>query len=157
MRGLTEPTIWWAALAGFVGVAVGTIPYVLYVLLGMMTLDIFVGVLAAGIAGNINRDRAWTGVLRKIVILAVMAAVMLLQVVLALLLSMGSGTMLGNIPTNVPLTEFVGATFIFYEFVSILENAVKSGIQLPEPLMNMLKAGRERRERERQGAAGKQA
>lgn len=144
VRLIEEPWFWWASLTGGVGAMLASVPLVIWALLGMMTLDVVVGLLAAGINGEINREKAFRGALRKVVILGVVGAAALIQLEMAVLLQTSVAPMLGNIPVNLPLTEFVGGIFIVYEFISILENATKAGVRLPDPLVRMLKAGQEK-------------
>lgn len=130
--------IWGTIIVGAVTTLFTATPLIIYILMGMMALDIIVGLTAAAIAGRINHQKAFQGALRKSIILMVLTATKLLQLQVALLIEWQVAPYFRQVPQNIPLTEFVGSIFLLYEFVSILENASRAGVRLPPLLVKVL-------------------
>ena len=130
-----------AAVCGAVVSFVTGIPAILWVLLGVMSIDFFTGLVcgAAGVSdkspkGHLSSTAARTGVLRKVMTLLVV----LLASLLDLAVQTGAG---------VSFSAVTGATclwFIAGEGVSILENAALLGLPMPRPLLQALEIMREK-------------
>lgn len=138
----------WFLLAGLltsVGVVFANfpIPLVIVVLMGMMVIDVIVGLLVAGANGEITSKRSFQGGVRKVIMLLIVLASWLIQLELSLLVSTHLGQIAPDLPDSVPLVEFVAGYFLLYEFISILELAVKAGIKLPSQFTRLLKVGQE--------------
>ena len=122
MWGLIQVTF--AALGGWLGLFLGGWDGALYALIAFITIDYITGVVCAIVDRSLSSDVGFKGICRKIVILALVGVGSILdrQIV-------GSG---GMIRTAV----------IFYylsnEGVSILENAARLGLPVPEKLKNAL-------------------
>lgn len=139
MKHFAEP--WFLAIGG-IGGALASLtgaPLVIVVLIGMMVIDVVVGVSAAWQNGELSSKKSFQGGVRKVIILFVVLATWLIQSVLSAYAFQHLTPYFPDLPNNVPLAEFVGSYFILYTFISILENAVKAGIRLPDMLINALK------------------
>lgn len=123
-----------AALGAVVSFVTG-IPVIMWVLLGVMTLDFVTGIMtgALGVSnktdgGRLSSRAAFEGLMRKVMVLLVV----LLAVLLDLAVQTGAG---------VSFSAVTGATclwFIASEGVSILENAAEMGLPVPDVLMRAL-------------------
>lgn len=139
MRLLEQP--WFVVIGAFSSIMsmIAGLPITFLVLLGMMIVDMVVGLLRAGLAGEINSRKAYEGGIRKAIMLAVMGAVYLIQIAIA---SATSPYLIRNfpeLPTDLPLTEIVASYYIVYFLISILENSVSAGVPLPDILIKVLK------------------
>lgn len=132
------------ALSAAAGAVVGFfsgIPPLIWVLLGMMTLDYITGILCGlmqkspkteggGISSSVARD----GILKKVqILIVVLVAVMVDHAV-----SMGAG---------IQFAAVTGATclwFIASEGMSIIENAATMGVKVPKILMKALEIMKEK-------------
>lgn len=126
------------SITGVIGTLVG-IQLVLAILIGMMVIDVVVGMAVAWQHGEINSKKSFQGGIRKFIVLCVVLASWLIQYAIAVFAAVQISPYLPDVPKNVPLGEFVGSYFIIYFFFSILENAVRGGVRLPEQLTNALK------------------
>lgn len=144
MKYFDQP--WFLALGGIGGLfaSLTGMPLLLVVLLGMMTLDVIVGVSLAWDKGELSSKKSFQGGVRKVIVLAIVIATWLLQSVLSLYIYAHLSPYFANMPSNIPLAEFVTSYFILYTFLSILENAVKAGIRLPDVLVGVLKIDAQR-------------
>lgn len=119
------------------------LPVIMWVLIGMMTLDYVTGIITGwmGVSnktegGKLSSRAAFTGLLKKVGVLMV--------VLLAVLLDLAVANSAG-----VSFNAVTGATclwFIAAEGVSVLENAAEMGIPIPGVLrraLEILKAGGE--------------
>ena len=126
------------ALAAAVGAVISFftgLPVIMWVLMGVMTLDYVTGLItgAMGVSnktegGRLSSRAAFEGLMRKMMILVVV----LLAVLLDLAVQTGAG---------VSFSAVTGATclwFIASEGVSILENATNMGLPIPEALTRAL-------------------
>ena len=126
------------ALAAAVGAVISFftgLPVIMWVLMGVMTLDYVTGLItgAMGVSnktegGRLSSRAAFEGLMRKMMILVVV----LLAVLLDLAVQTGAG---------VSFSAVTGATclwFIASEGVSILENAANMGLPIPEALTRAL-------------------
>ena len=126
------------ALAAAVGAVISFftgLPVIMWVLMGVMTLDYVTGLItgAMGVSnktegGRLSSRAAFEGLMRKMMILVVV----LLAALLDLAVQTGAG---------VSFSAVTGATclwFIASEGVSILENATNMGLPIPEALTRAL-------------------
>lgn len=132
-----------AAAAGAIASFFAGIPVIMWVLIGMMTLDYVTG-LITGVMGVSNKTEggklssraAFEGLMKKVVVLLVV----LLAVLVDLAVQTGAG---------VTFNAVTGATclwFIASEGVSVLENAAEMGVPIPAVLtraLEVLKQGNE--------------
>ena len=124
-----------AAAAGAIISFFTGLPGILWVLVGVMTLDYVTGLItgAMGVSnktegGRLSSRAAFEGLLRKMMILVVV----LLAALLDLAVQTGAG---------VSFTAVTGATclwFVASEGVSILENATNMGLPIPDALTRAL-------------------
>ena len=124
-----------AAACGAVIAMLAGVPPVMWVLIGVMTIDYVTGIICGvmGVSpktesGGLSSRAALTGLLRK--------GMILLVVLLAALLDMAVRANAG-----VQFSAVTGATclwFIASEGVSILENAAAMGLPIPKVLMKAL-------------------
>ena len=124
-----------AAAAGAIISFFTGLPVILWVLVGVMTLDYVTGLItgAMGVSnktegGRISSRAAFEGLMRKMMILVVV----LLAALLDLAVQTGAG---------VSFTAVTGATclwFVASEGVSILENATNMGLPIPDALTRAL-------------------
>ena len=128
-----------AAAAGAVISFFTGLPVIMWVLIGVMTLDYVTGLItgAMGVSnktdgGRLSSRAAFMGLMRKVMVLLVV----LLAVLLDLAVQTGAG---------VSFSAVTGATcmwFIASEGVSILENAALMGLPIPEVLTRALETMR---------------
>ena len=128
-----------AAAAGAVISFFTGLPAIMWVLIGVMTLDFMTGLItgAMGVSGKTEGGRlssraAFEGLMRKVMVLLVV----LLAVLLDLAVQTGAG---------VSFSAVTGATclwFIASEGVSILENAALMGLPIPDVLIRALETMR---------------
>lgn len=124
-----------AAAAGAIISFFTGLPVILWVLVGVMTLDYVTGLItgAMGVSnktegGRLSSRAAFEGLMRKMMILVVV----LLAALLDLAVQTGAG---------VSFTAVTGATclwFVASEGVSILENATNMGLPIPDALTRAL-------------------
>ena len=115
------------------------LPVIMWVLIGVMTLDFATGLItgAMGVSnktdgGRLSSRAAFEGLMRKVMVLLVV----LLAVLLDLAVQTGAG---------VSFSAVTGATclwFIASEGVSILENAALMGLPIPDVLIRALETMR---------------
>lgn len=134
------------ALAAGVGAVISFftgLPVIMWVLIGMMTLDYVTGIITGlmGVSsktegGKLSSGAAFKGILKKVGVLMV--------VLLAVLLDLAVAN-----SANVTFNAVTGATclwFIASEGVSVLENAAELGVPIPGILrkaLEILKTGSE--------------
>lgn len=128
-----------AAAAGAVISFFTGLPVIMWVLIGVMSLDFVTGLItgAMGVSsktegGRLSSRAAFEGLMRKVMVLLVV----LLAVLLDLAVQTGAG---------VSFSAVTGATclwFIASEGVSILENAAHMGLPVPEVLAKALEVMR---------------
>lgn len=88
----------------------------------LMGIDIATGLLAAAIAKNVSSTTAYEGMVRK--------AIMLLLV--------GLGVILEPYAQEVPLGKMLALSFTIVEVLSIVENAARAGVPIPNALREFL-------------------
>lgn len=123
-----------AAMGAVISVFAG-VPAMMWVLIGVMTLDYITGLMtgAMGVSdktegGRLSSRAAYEGLLRKVMVLVVV----LLAVFLDLAVQVGAG---------VSFSAVTGATclwFVASEGVSVLENAALMGLPIPQVLIRAL-------------------
>lgn len=104
------------------------------VLLGLMALDIFTGILAAYIAKKLCSSASYRGMLKKVLILAVVAAAMLFE----------------RIVPNMPWGQIVAFFFVVTESISIVENASNAGVPIPKQFRDALLKAKAEEEKKQQ-------
>lgn len=108
-----------ATFGGIIGYWLGGVDTALKVLITLVFIDFFSGMLASGVEGKLKSDVGFKGIARKVMLfLIVVCANMMDQ-------SLNTGD------------TFRNATIFFYianELLSILENAGRIGIPIPEKL-----------------------
>lgn len=101
---------------------------VLFALVGLIILDILMGLAVAFVDKTVSSSASWRGMTKKSAILIVIAMVGLLQPQLQSVPAVGS----------VPLTQLIASFYCLSEALSILENASRIGIPLPPFLITSL-------------------
>ena len=141
-----------AAAAGAVASFFCGLPPILWVLLAVMTLDYLTGILCGIMGksqktehGGLSSSTAFTGLLKKLLIIAIVALAYLLDH--AVTLNVG-----------VQFAAVSGATclwFIASEGISVVENAAQMGVPIPKALKQALEVmkghGEEPQKKETQG------
>jgi len=126
---------WTAAAIGAVVSFISGIPVIMWVLIGMMTIDFVTG-LITGVLGKSNKTEggklssraAFEGLMKKVMVLLVV----FLAVLVDLAVQTGAG---------VSFSAVTGATclwFIASEGISVLENAAELGVPIPDVLLRAL-------------------
>lgn len=118
---------WWEMLLDL-----GTKNPALMVLITLMLLDVITGVMASWISGSISSSASYKGMLRKGVMLAVVATARVMEAVIP----------------NAPLMILGCIGFSCTELFSIVENAGRSGVPLPLGLKQAFEKFREDKKRE---------
>jgi len=113
-----------SGLVGFLGAVVALLtklPETVLALLGLMVIDVVSGVVASWSERRTSSGVYWCGVTRKAMTLMVVAACWLVERA-----------------TGVPLGVAVTGFYIAHEALSILENAGRIGVPLPEVVRRAL-------------------
>lgn len=92
------------------------------ILLLMMAVDVVIGLLAAIATSTISSTISHKGMIRK--------AIMLLLVAVGCILEPFSG--------GLPTSKLIAMAFIVTEFISIIENSARAGVPIPKPLYDIL-------------------
>lgn len=95
------------------------------VLIILMTLDIVTGLIKAWVTKTVSSSASRAGMMRKVMMLAIVAAGQCMQVVIP--------------AQSLPWAELVSTFFCVTELISIMENAAAAGISLPTQLVDALK------------------
>lgn len=96
----------------------------------LIVLDIVSGMICSGINGTLNSDASFKGMLKKTLILLLVAMAHAIDPYASTLLQMGS--------MNVSIAAAVTAFFAVNECLSILENAANAGVPIPQFLRDAL-------------------
>ena len=123
-----------AAAGGFFGWFVGGLDGLLYALVAFVVVDYLTGLMAAGLEKKLSSGVRFRGIFRKVVIFCLVAAGHIIDIHVV-----GTGSVLRT------------AVIFFYlsnEGISILENAGRIGLPVPEKLKNVLEQLKEEREDE---------
>lgn len=116
---------------GLIGSLIGlwtSIGVITQTLLLLMSLDVLTGMAASYLAHSLSSRKTYRGVIRKSLMVGVVLA--------AHVVSRGLGKDY-NLPVN--FGAMVAAGFCLHELVSILENARRSGLPMPQPVQEVLK------------------
>lgn len=113
-------------VVGFITVIWGRAPALLQLLLIFMAADIVSGIIAGAREKDLSSDTAYFGIRKKAVMLVLVLAVAALQIYAR------------EYVGDVPVTNFLAGFFSWYEFNSILENAVRAGVPIPAWLREVL-------------------
>ncbi|MEE9401268.1 MAG: phage holin family protein [Dehalococcoidia bacterium] len=109
----------WAA-GGLLGALSGLLmdmPVAFWGLLIFMAADYATGVLAAIYTRTLDSNIGWRGLVKKAIIIIVVLAIW------------GGAKMAGL--SNIPAAELVAGAFALNEFLSMIENARRAGVQIP--------------------------
>lgn len=126
---------WTAAAIGAVVSFISGIPVIMWVLIGMMTIDFVTGLITGAMGksnktegGKLSSRAAFEGLMKKVMVLLVV----FLAVLVDLAVQTGAG---------VSFSAVTGATclwFIASEGISVLENAAELGVPIPDVLLRAL-------------------
>lgn len=100
---------------------------ILQTLLILMTLDVVTGLLAAFIEKTVSSAASFRGLARKAIVLCIVAA--------SHAFSRGMGHTYG---VDLNLCAWISGAFCIHEFLSIIENAGRAGLEIPKPLTDAL-------------------
>lgn len=121
-----------AALGGWLGYFLGGLDGALYALITFISIDYITGVMCAVADKRLSSDVGFKGICRKVIILALV----------------GVGSILDRhvIGTGSVLRTAVIFYYLSNEGISILENATRLGLPVPEKLKNVLEQLKEDKE-----------
>lgn len=126
MKGLIEATqIAFTAIGGFLGYTLGGCDGFLYALVAFISLDYITGVMLAIVERKLSSEIGFRGIFRKVLIFVMVAIGHIIDSRI-----IGTGSVIRT------------AVIFFYasnEGISILENATKLGLPIPEKLRIVLK------------------
>ncbi|MGF9852030.1 phage holin family protein [Bacillus paramobilis] len=126
-----------ATFGGFCGYFLGGWDATLKVLVTMAIIDYLTGVIAAGFNGELKSKVGFKGIAKKVVLFLLVAAATQVDVIMG---------------TNSAVREATIFLFIGNELLSLLENAGRMGITLPQALTNAVEIlGGKQRQVERKG------
>jgi len=124
-----EALITWVHVGAAAGaVLFGNVPALVWILIGLQAMDMLTGMLAAGIGGELASGTAWRGIGRKVMALLLLVSAGLIGSALERLTGF----------PGVGLVQAVAGFYAAHEGVSILENAVRAGLPVPEVLRGAL-------------------
>lgn len=112
----------WTSWLGFLTWLIGGFDLLIQVLLILMVFDYISGVIAGYKANKLNSKRAFKGICKKIIILIIISC----------------STLLSYILGNSSLRDIVAIFYVATEILSILENAAKVGVPIPQKLKEAL-------------------
>ncbi|HDX9638970.1 TPA: holin family protein [Bacillus mobilis] len=122
---------------GFCGYFLGGWDAALKVLVTMAIIDYLTGVIAAGFNGELKSKVGFKGIAKKVVLFLLVAAAAQVDVIMG---------------TNSAVREATIFLFIGNELLSLLENAGRMGITLPQALTNAVEIlGGKQRQEEKKG------
>ena len=148
MRKITE----WVSAAGGAVLAFFTgLPVIIWILIGVMTLDYITGILCGLMGkspktetGGLSSKAAFEGLMKKFLILMVVG--------LAALVDMAISS-----AASIEMVAVTGATclwFVASEGLSVLENAAAMGVPIPQVLLKALEIMRKQGENQNMADAG---
>lgn len=111
------------AIGGFIAYWLGGLDTILICLIAMLIVDYVSGVLAAVHNKNVNSEIGWKGIVKKVFTLLVVAVAFIIE-------TATEGAF--------AIREIVIMFFIANEAISLIENAGKIGIPIPEKLIQIL-------------------
>lgn len=103
-------------LAGIVSVFTGLFGVVFTILLALMALDFITGIIAAYVTEGLRSSKGYKGLLKKVYTMLLIGSVLLIEI--AVLKSRGV------------ITDSISGAFCVIEFISIIENGNKMGLNL---------------------------
>jgi toxin secretion/phage lysis holin len=101
---------------------------VMFALVGLIVLDIMMGLAVAFITKTVSSSASWRGMTKKSSVLIVVAAVGLIQPQLQAVPAVG----------QVPIMHLICTFYCISEVLSILENASRIGVPMPPALVAAL-------------------
>lgn len=110
-------------VGGFLAYWLGGLDAILICLIAMLVIDYITGVLSAVHSSTVNSEIGWKGIVKKVVTLLIVALAFIIETATDGLFA---------------IREIVIMFFIANEAISIIENAGKIGIPIPEKLKNIL-------------------
>ncbi len=96
----------------------------IHILLYTMIADVLLGVIAGAIARSLSPQIMFEGILRKAAILILVAFSWIVQ---------------KELPANQPIAPVITMFFAGYEFMSACKNFIKTGVPLPDWVVNLFK------------------
>ena len=117
-------------IGGLISFLYGDISYSLLVLVALSVIDFITGILGAIVERQLDSTICFKGILKKIYIFVLVA--------------------LGHMLDNALSANIVMSTIIFFyianEGISIIENSAKSGLPVPQKLVDVLKQLKDKQE-----------
>lgn len=110
-------------VGGFIAYWLGGMDNLLICLIAMLVIDYISGVMAAVHNKNVNSEIGWKGIVKKVFTLLVVALAFIIELATE---------------NAVAIREIVIMFFIANEAISLIENAGKIGLPIPEKLINIL-------------------
>lgn len=129
---VTSLKLIFACVGGAIGMFIGPMNALVYTLLAFVILDYITGVMNAIVAKTLNSAVGFKGLFRKVVIFAMVGVA-----------NMIDNAMLGGVAT---LRTAVIFFYLANEGVSLLENASKLGLPVPEKLKEVLEQLKDHKE-----------
>lgn len=117
----------WTSWLGFLTWLIGGFDLLIQVLLILMIFDYISGIIAGYRSNELNSKRAFKGICKKIIILIIISC----------------STLLSYILRNSSLRDIVAIFYVATEILSILENAEKCGVPIPNKLKKALEQCRD--------------
>ncbi|MBJ6362175.1 phage holin family protein [Paenibacillus sp. GCM10012307] len=103
-------------LAGILSIFTGLFGVVFTILLGLMAVDFLTGLIAAYVTEGLKSSKGYKGLLKKVYTMLLIGSVLLIEI--AVLKSKGV------------ITDSISGAFCVIEFISIIENGNKMGLNL---------------------------
>lgn len=111
------------AIGGFIAYWLGGLDTILIALIAMLVIDYISGVLAAVHNNEVDSEVGWKGIVKKVFTLLVVAVAFIIEMATQ---------------NAFAIREVVIVFFIANEAISLVENAGKIGLPIPEKLTNIL-------------------
>jgi len=122
------------ALGAFLGYFVGGVDVLIKALVLLIVVDYISGMIASALSGELKSKTGFVGILKKVVIIFLVGVAVQLDLVLE---------------TNSAVRDATIFIFLGNELLSILENAGRIGVPLPEPLVNAVEVLRGKSEKKK--------
>ncbi|MBI4496311.1 MAG: phage holin family protein [Chloroflexi bacterium] len=121
-RDALESVVIWGKLAsGLLAALWASLALMVQALLVLMAADVAVGLLAAFGARTVSADVCWRGITKKMIVLIIVGACGYLSPIM-----------------GIPLAEAVAGFYAAHELLSILQNADRAGLPVPQALKEAL-------------------